>query len=840
MLQLLAVLQRTQGMDKSFSTFGNTEPTLTLCASMFRNGSSPLHLAVGKGNKEITKLLLSKGADVNARGNDDVTSLHIATRGGYLKIVKQLLKYGADLHSTSPNVQTPLYFAVENEHEKVVKLLLEHGANIHAEDKNNKTILYSAVEQGSPIIVERILKHCPDLNNKSNSGVLNAAVQGHGFEYNNIVKHLLEYGFTVKPEDASNFMHAAVQNGHLELVEELLKHGADVNMLSDSALGKASIPLHVATNNGHEEVAKLLISHGADVNALDESGKTPIFYATKNASLKMTKLLLNNKANIKDNPELLNIAVKEDRREIVEVLLQHGADVNATDEYGRMPLHFVVSDEAERGFECCSLKDPDVDVKGEVAKLLLSWGANANTRVRNRMTMLLAATDKGYVQVVKALLKYKADVNSTYGSGLTPLHLSVIQGDKVITKMLLKRGANVRAKCTMGQTALYFAIKGAFEIEADFVKIIRLLLKHGAQVNATVSYGFIKPLHLAARYGNPKIVKLLLKFGAEIDSISNDRATPLHVAATYGCVKIVEILLKFGASVDFADIYGTTALHNATKSCHENIVIALLEHGCDITLETKDGESNYTALDLALDCIRSIRNDYRYNYNPAIGSDEYNYGYYKTCTYIHIADTLKREMVKMRIANLYAGNDDILSIPSYTISSFYAELGDFDDGYEGETESWYNKRVRKERRMPISDFKNECEKEIAVMKSEKVLNANITFYDILTKDVGRLAMYARNESIVEAFGSGDYRDKFPTYACMINNNFRQGERRKEFLEQGNKILDLLFNDFPELPRGCTERIFSYLNNDDLRALRGYAYLQGLKAQVYSGFFYQKN
>jgi ankyrin repeat protein len=101
------------------------------------------------------------------------------------------------------------------------------------------------------------------------------------------------------------------------------------------------MPLHVATKNKQEEVAKLLISYGADVNAQDETGKTPVVYATENADLKITKLLLTNEANIKDNPELLNIAVKKECREIVEVLLEHGADVNTSDKCGRTALHFT-------------------------------------------------------------------------------------------------------------------------------------------------------------------------------------------------------------------------------------------------------------------------------------------------------------------------------------------------------------------------------------------------------------------------------------------------------------------------------------------------------------------
>jgi hypothetical protein len=69
------------------------------------------------------------------------------------------------------------------------------------------------------------------------------------------------------------------------------------------------------------------------------------------------------------------------------------------------------------------------------------------------------------------------------------------------------------------------------------------------------------------------------------------------------------------------------------------------------------------------------------------------------------------------------------------------------------------------------------------MKSEKVGNANVSFYHILTKGVSQLAMYAGNESVVQVLRSDDYKIKFPIYASMINSNFRKGERRKELLEK---------------------------------------------------------
>jgi hypothetical protein len=52
---------------------------------------------------------------------------------------------------------------------------------------------------------------------------------------------------------------------------------------------------------------------------------------------------------------------------------------------------------------------------------------------------------------------------------------------------------------------------------------------------------------------------------------------------------------------------------------------------------------------------------------------------------------------------------------------------------------------------------------------------------------------------------------------MINSNFRKGERRKELLGQGYKIFHFLFKIFPQLPHDCTEKIFAYLSDEEVRS-----------------------
>jgi ankyrin repeat protein len=599
-----------------------------------KGGKTVLHSAGERGHEKVVMLLLEHGATVDNQDKDGKTVLHSAGESGHEKVVILLLERGANVDAQDKDGRSVLHSAVERGHEKVVKLLLERGANVDAEDKDGKSVLHSAVVTGCSVIIEQVLRHCPDVNNKSNRSALNVAVRGYRQWYGKIVENLLQYGYTVNPEDVNNceLLHAAVEKGYLKIVEDLLKCGVDVNMLYKPTYGTGYMPLHVATRSHQEEVAKLLITYGADVNAQDETGKTPVFYATVNADLKITRLLLTNKANVKDDPELLSIAVRNERREIVEVLLQHGADVNTSDECGRTALHFTALDKSMGLFGYDLHKRPDGNVRGEIAKLLLIRGANVNAETKKGLTALHAATENGYVKVVEVLLEYNADVNS-------------------------------KSK----------------------------------------------------------------------------------------------------------DEYGITALHIASDRGHEQIVTALLEHGSDINVMSKD---NLTPLDFAMAGMRF---------------DDFYDDFYDRGRRIHgcgiIAKILKDHMVKMKTANLYVSKKNLWSII------------DIEE---------------------ISDFPNACEEEIARMKSEKVSNANVSYYDILTKGVSHLAMYARNESVVHILRQDDYKIKFPIYASMINSNFRQGERRKYLLEQGNKIFHFLFNNFPRLPHDCTERIFRYLSDEDLR------------------------
>lgn len=90
-----------------------------------------------------------------------------------------------------------------------------------------------------------------------------------------------------------NALHLASKDGHVEIVEELLKRGAVV----DAATKKGNTALHIASLAGQEEVVKLLVQHGASVNVQSQNGFTPLYMAAQENHDNVVKYLLANGAN---------------------------------------------------------------------------------------------------------------------------------------------------------------------------------------------------------------------------------------------------------------------------------------------------------------------------------------------------------------------------------------------------------------------------------------------------------------------------------------------------------------------------------------------------------------
>ena len=202
--------------------------------STLKSGETILTWASARGHVQLVKLLLDKGADVNAQGGFNSNALHAASSGGHEQIVKLLLDKGAVVYTQGGFNSSALYAASSGGHEQIVKLLLDKGAVVYTQGGFNSNALHAASSGGHEQIVKLLLDKGADVN-----------AQG---------------GFHV------NALYAALSGGHEQIVKLLLDKGAVVYTQG----GFNSNALHAASFGGHEQIVKLLLDKDANVNAQDK------------------------------------------------------------------------------------------------------------------------------------------------------------------------------------------------------------------------------------------------------------------------------------------------------------------------------------------------------------------------------------------------------------------------------------------------------------------------------------------------------------------------------------------------------------------------------------------
>ncbi len=134
-------------------------------------GWTPLHDAADSGSKDVAELLLAKGADVNARDENGTTPLDISAEWGKRDVAELLLAKGADVNARDKNEGTPLYYAASENRKDVAVLLLAHGADVNARDHNSKTLLHTMAENTNGTdVAELLLAKGLDVNARDASG----------------------------------------------------------------------------------------------------------------------------------------------------------------------------------------------------------------------------------------------------------------------------------------------------------------------------------------------------------------------------------------------------------------------------------------------------------------------------------------------------------------------------------------------------------------------------------------------------------------------------------------------------------------------------------------------
>uniref|UniRef100_A0A673I2J1 Kinase D-interacting substrate of 220 kDa-like n=1 Tax=Sinocyclocheilus rhinocerous TaxID=307959 RepID=A0A673I2J1_9TELE len=365
----------------------------------------------------------------------------------------------------------------------------------------------------------------------------------------------------------------ASEQGSLEIVQELIRRGANVN-LDDVDCWSALIS---AAKEGHVEVVKELLENSAYIEHRDMGGWTALTWASYKGRVEVATVLLETGANPNTTGQQYSVypiiwAAGRGHAEIVKLLLEHGAKVNCSDKYGTTPLIWA----ARKGHYDCVMH-------------LLENGADVDQEGANSMTALIVAVKGGYTEVVKELLKRNPNVNMTDKDGNTALMIAAKEGYTEIVQDLLDAGTYVNIPDRSGDTVLIGAVRGGH------VEIVRALLHKYADIDIRGQENKTA-LYWAVEKGNATMVRDILQCNPDTETTTKDSEPPLIKATKMRNIEIVELLLDKGAKVSAVDKKGDTPLHIAIRGRSRRLAELLLRNPKDGRLlyrPNKAGETPY-------------------------------------------------------------------------------------------------------------------------------------------------------------------------------------------------------------------------------------------------------
>jgi ankyrin repeat protein len=243
---------------------------------------------------------------------------------------------------------------------------------------------------------------------------------------------------------------------------------------------------------------------------------------------------------------------------------------------------------------------------------LIQQKADVNTPEADGTTALSWAVRQGDADLTDRLLRAGADVKAANRYGVTPLYLASLNGDAATIEKLLNAGADANAAVTEGETALMTAAR------SGHVDAARVLIAHGAVVDAREQWRGQTALMWAAAEGHPDMIRELAAHGADVNARSTVQKwerqvtleprekwlppgglTPTYFASRQGCVECIRVLASLHADVNAADQDGITPLINAIINGHFDVAGALLEKGADPNLADATGRTPlYSAVDM--------------------------------------------------------------------------------------------------------------------------------------------------------------------------------------------------------------------------------------------------
>lgn len=409
-------------------------------------------------NNNTLKHFFNKGIDVNTITHDGRTYIFWAGYKGNLELMKYLLKKGAKTNLKDDKGNSLIQFVAIGgvSDPKVYDLLIENGLNPKEVTKNGRNLAH---------IYAQNMKDISLLNYFSKKGIDILAVDKNGngiFNYAStnrdvtLLKQLIAKKaptnlISKDKENAFYFLTRGRFRGGNKLTLEAIKYLENLGVSPSFVTANNENALHNLAFSAEEpKIFNHFINKGISVNLTNKRGNTPFMNAAYRNTEKVLEILSKGLKNInqqnKDGHSALTIAIRRNKPEIVEYLLKKGADISVKDKKKQSLAYHLVD----------AFRDIN-DFKNK-ATLLTKKGLTLTEKLKNNNTLLHNAVKDEELELVKELINLKLDVNAKNNEDVTPLHLaSMMNKNTEIIKFLLSVGADKNSKTIMGETAYELA-----------------------------------------------------------------------------------------------------------------------------------------------------------------------------------------------------------------------------------------------------------------------------------------------------------------------------------------------------------------------------------------------
>ncbi|KAG0717264.1 Kinase D-interacting substrate [Chionoecetes opilio] len=338
--------------------------------------------------------------------------------------------------------------------------------------------------------------------------------------------------------------------------------------------------LHLAATKGKLELCNELIIQGADVNTEDNDQWTAVIVASRAGHLDtVTKLVHGPSPGHGGPPPPPQLSCHTTcHPPVMSYHLTHLSVIHLSCSHCHSTCHTTCHGGWTALMWACYKGHSDL------ARYLLARGADPGTQGQHYMTSLVWAAGRGHTEIVHYLLDHGAKANVGDKFGTTPLIWACRKGYYAIAEDLLRHGASVDAAGMYSWTPLLVSTRG------NYVDLVNLLLEHRPNLNAQDKDGGTA-LTIACKEGYTGIATALLNAAAYVNMQDRNGDTNLIYAARGGHRAVVEALLKKYADIDIVGKERKTALYWAVEKGHTSVVKVLLGANPGLEHSTKEGDT---------------------------------------------------------------------------------------------------------------------------------------------------------------------------------------------------------------------------------------------------------